>query len=174
MHGGSWPTPRHWANAIRVTTTRSRPAARPRIRCSRSATSGRWRWRFEPRPWTSSSPTIALSGLPTSTTLSKFLAGFKLSVTPSEPATVEVTLQGTTTKATIAAYELTLFSRALVLAAGRRTLTVKPDARLVGKPKKSVKVRLRIVAVDAAGNRRTSDTTITVKPDPKPKKKRKR
>jgi hypothetical protein len=120
-----------------------------------------------------SSPTIALSGVPSSTTLSKFLAGFKLSVTPSEPATVEVTLQGTTTKATIAAYELTLFSRTLVLAAGKRTLAIKPNAKLVGKPPKSVKVRLRIVAVDAAGNRRTSDSTITVKPDPKPKKKRK-
>jgi hypothetical protein len=54
-----------------------------------------------------------------------------------------------------------------------KSFTVKPSAKLLGKPKKSFKATLRIVATDNAGRRTTTRRTITVQPDQPAKKKRK-
>jgi hypothetical protein len=63
-----------------------------------------------------------------------------------------------------AAFNLTLVSRTLGLAAGTRTVRLKPSRKLVGAPHKALKLRVRVVASDAAGNRRTVNKTVTVKP----------
>ena len=62
-------------------------------------------------------------------------------------------------------------SRTLSLAAGARSVTLKPSSKLVGKPKKAFKVLVRTVLTDAARNRRTVDRTIKISA-PKPKRRK--
>ena len=50
-----------------------------------------------------------------------------------------------------AAFNLTLASRTLALGAGVRSVRLKPSRKLVGKPRKAFKLRVRLVASDAAG-----------------------
>lgn len=115
-------------------------------------------------------PTLVLTGVPASLTRAKFLKGFTIKLTPSEPAAFAVTLEGKTSKATLASVRTTLFSKSLKLAAGTQSIKVKPNSKGVGKVRKTRKVTLRVVATDAAGNRRTTSKTIKVKPDPKKKR----
>ncbi len=92
-------------------------------------------------------------------------SGLRVSVTPNESARLEVTLLGTVTRANLrAAFNLTLVSRTLGLAPGTRTVRLKPSRKLVGSRRKAFKLRVQVVASDAAGNRRTATRTITVKP----------
>ena len=101
---------------------------------------------------------------PRTLTLAAFRRGVRVTIRPSEAARLEVALEGTITNARISAFNAALAKRTLGLAAGRRSVTLKPSRRVVGTPsKRSVKVRVRVVATDAAGNRRTATRTITVR-----------
>jgi hypothetical protein len=92
-------------------------------------------------------------------------SGIKVTIAPNEPARLELALLGTVTRANLrASFNLTLASRTLTLGGGARSVRLKPSRKLVGKPRKAFKVRVRVVASDAAGNRRTLTKTITVKP----------
>jgi streptogramin lyase len=116
-------------------------------------------------------PTLTLTGPPARTTQSAFRAGPKVTVTPSEPVTLDVTLAVKPKGATVAAADtLLLFDR--TISASRATaITLKPSVKYLGRPKKAFTAVLRIVATDRAGNRATLTRTIAVAPD---KKKRSR
>jgi hypothetical protein len=111
-------------------------------------------------------PSLRVTGVPGSIARDVLLSrGVKVAVTPSEPAALECVLLGTIGTARLRATDnLTLARRTLPLRAGRRSVTLKPPRALVGRPARTVKVRLRITATDAAGNRRTVSRTIKVKP----------
>ena len=99
-----------------------------------------------------------------------FLKGVAVKVTPSEPASLSAELLGAAAKKSrLAALTRTLAKKSLPLAAGQRTLKLKPKKRLIGRPAKSFKVRLRVKATDAAGNVGTATKTIKVKPPAKKK-----
>lgn len=115
---------------------------------------------------------VTLAGVPRSLTRSRFLKGFRVRVTPDEPAALDVTLTGSTRKATIAALRLLLFERSLPSASGPRTLLVKPARAAVGRSRRTVKVTLRVVATDRGGNRTTLTRTILVRPDPAKRRRR--
>jgi hypothetical protein len=117
-------------------------------------------------------PATTLNGVPASLTRARFLKGFTVTLTPNEAAAFAVTLEGKTKKASLASLKVNLFSKSLPLAAGPRPVTVKPNRKGVGKVSKTVKVTLRVVATDAAGNRATTTKTIKVTPDPKKKPKK--
>ena len=93
-----------------------------------------------------------------------FLKGVAVKVTPSEPAALTGELLGAAKKAKLASFTRTLAKKSLPLAGGQRTLKLKPKKRLVGRPSKAFKVRLRVTATDAAGNAGTATKTIKVKP----------
>lgn len=113
-------------------------------------------------------PTIKLSTVRSSYSLKAFKAGITVRVTTNERAELEATVSSRVTKATAARalagkYNLELIGKTLGFGTGQRTIKLKPKSALVGTPKKSFKVRLKVVATDAAGNDRTTTKTITVK-----------
>jgi hypothetical protein len=115
-------------------------------------------------PKDTTAPTLAVKGRPATMRRSKFLKGFTLTITPSEAATIDVALRATPKKgAFTSSYELGLFAKRLGLAAGARKLKVKPAKKLVGRIRKTTKVRLTLEATDAAGNRSTLNRTIKIK-----------
>jgi Domain of unknown function (DUF4394) len=116
-------------------------------------------------------PTVLLQGVKRKMSFAAFLKGVAVKVTPSEPAALTGELLGTARKSKLASFTRTLAKKSLPLAGGQRTLKLKPKKRLVGRPSKAFKVRLRVTATDAAGNVGTATKTIKVKP---PKKKSKR
>jgi virginiamycin B lyase len=107
---------------------------------------------------------LRVAGVPKQMTLAKFLKGFRMTLTPDEPAGFDVSLTGTTKKATLARAGVALFHKTLGRADGVRTLKVKPLRSAVGKPRKAVKVKLRIVATDRGGNLTVASRTIKVTP----------
>jgi hypothetical protein len=108
-------------------------------------------------------PIIVLTGLKPRVSLAAFRKGTRVRVTSNEAVQLEAALHGTVKSARLAAYELQLATAtAALLTPGARTLTLRPKRRLVGTPRRAVKVRLRITATDAARNRRTLTRTITV------------
>ena len=110
-------------------------------------------------------PSLKLAGVPGSLTTAKFKKGFTVTVTPSEPAALEVSLDGKARAGALAsAFDLQLFGRNLPLAAGTRTVKVKPKAKLVGRVRKKIKVRLLVTGTDAAGNESSASRTIAVRP----------
>jgi hypothetical protein len=115
-------------------------------------------------------PAIALAGVRRRMSFAAFLKGVAVRVTPSEPASLSGELLGAARKTKLASFTRTLARKSLPLAAGRRTLKLKPKKRLVGRPRKAFKVRLRVKATDAAGNVGTATRTIKVRPPAKKKK----
>lgn len=119
-------------------------------------------------------PTIALAGVRAKMSLAAFLKGVSAKVTPSEPASLRGELLGAGRKAKskrgLASFTRVLARASLPLAAGRRTLKLRPKRKRVGRPATAFRVRVRITATDAAGNAATATRTIKVNP---PKKKRK-
>jgi Calx-beta domain len=85
--------------------------------------------------------------------------GVKVSMTPNEPASLKAELLRTVTTA--------LASKSLGRASGRRSVTLKPSAKLFGHPKGTFKLRVVVTATDAAGNVGTTTRTISVKPKAK-------
>ncbi len=119
-------------------------------------------------------PALTVSA-PASLTLDKLLKGLTASATPDESAQITFELLASARTATIAAArDLTLAFKSFPLATGKRSAKLKPTRALLGKPRKAFRLRLRIAAVDAAGNRRTTTKTITVKPTKKKKGRRRR
>jgi Domain of unknown function (DUF4394) len=110
-------------------------------------------------------PTATLTASRSISLAALLKSGIKVTIVPNEPARIELALLGTVTRANLrAAFNLTLASRTLALAGGARSVRLKPSRKLVGKPRKAFKLRVRLIASDAAGNRRTFTKTITVKP----------
>jgi uncharacterized protein DUF4394 len=118
-----------------------------------------------------SAPSVLLQGVKDKMSFAAFLTGVVVKATPGEPAVLAGELLGTSKKSKLASFTRTLAKKSLPLAGGQRTLKLKPKKRLVGRPSKAFKVRLRVTATDAAGNVGTATRTIKVKP---PKKKSKR
>lgn len=114
---------------------------------------------------------VTLARAPRATTLAKLLKGLSIALTPDEPASFDISLTGTTRKATLSSARVLLFETTLGSAAGTRTVKVKPSKSAVGRPRKTFKVALRVVATDRGGNRTTISRTIAVRPG-KPKKRR--
>jgi hypothetical protein len=87
--------------------------------------------------------------------------GISFDVTPDEAASFDIALVGKTKSVTLArAGDATLADATLAQGAGKRTVKLKLTARLKRAfTKKTVKLELRIVAYDAAGNR-----TVVTKP----------
>lgn len=109
-------------------------------------------------------PRVVIARAPKTLTRAAFLRGITIDLTPSEPSTLQAELLGTTTRATLArAGDLTLASRTLPRAAGRRTIRLKPSAKLIAHARRRFTVRLRITATDAAGNRTVLTRTIAVR-----------
>jgi hypothetical protein len=113
-------------------------------------------------PADTTAPTIKVSKLKTKLKLKSFLSGLTASITPSEDASLSITLLASVKKATIArAYNLTLGSKSYGRSGSTRKIKVKPSKKLVGKAKKFT-VRVKIVATDASGNARTVNKTVHV------------
>ena len=108
---------------------------------------------------------VVLAGVPRSLTRSRLLRGFRVTLRPNEPAAFEVALTGTTRRASLASTRVLLLERSLPRAAGARTLTIKPSRAAFGRPRRTVKLTLRIVATDGGGNRTTVTRRIAVRPD---------
>ena len=108
-------------------------------------------------------PTVTVSA-PSRVSLASLLRGIRVTARPNEAARLEITLEGTVANARLSAYNVALAKRTLSLSTGSRSVILKPNRRVVGKPRRSVKVRVRVVATDAAGNRRTATRTVTVRP----------
>ncbi|MGA2009606.1 MAG: kelch repeat-containing protein [Solirubrobacteraceae bacterium] len=124
-----------------------------------------------PAPLVDIAPTLRISGLAAKLTLARFLKGVRFSVTPSKAVALQVSLLATVRQATIASADnLTLADSTLAGSAARRTITLVPARRLVGRPR-AVKVKLVIVATDAAGTRTTITRTLTVTATPARSKK---
>jgi hypothetical protein len=105
-----------------------------------------------------------VTGVPKSETFAAFAKGVKVTVTPGEPASVDAFLEATAKTVTLAkAFNLTLAAGSLPRAAGKRTLTLKPDKKLLGRKARKLKARVRVVVTDAAGNRTVKTATIAVK-----------
>jgi hypothetical protein len=77
--------------------------------------------------------------------------GVKVTAQPNEAARLKFTLERS---------GRTLASRSLGLAAGKRSVTLTPNRREIGR---SFTLRLKVTATDAAGNRATVTRTLTVK-----------
>jgi hypothetical protein len=108
-------------------------------------------------------PTLTVRGLKSKLTLKQLLKGASLTLTPSEPASLDVTMTGAATKATLArAFNLALAHKALPLAAGARKVKLQPSRKLIGTARKFT-VRVVIVATDRAGNARRITKTIAIK-----------
>ena len=95
-------------------------------------------------------PEVTVAKVPRKLGLKSFLKGFSIQVTPDEPAAIDVTLSGTSKKATLAAVPVELFHKSFPTSASKRS-DVKPSKSAVGTPKKAVKVRLRVAATDRGG-----------------------
>jgi hypothetical protein len=108
--------------------------------------------------------------VPRTITLANLKKGLKASANPDEAASLTFELLAKPRSVTIAqAGDLVIAIRSLGAATGNRTATLKPSAKLLGKPKKSFSLRVRITATDAAGNRRSVVRTVKVTV-PKPRK----
>jgi hypothetical protein len=110
-------------------------------------------------------PGITVGGVPTSITYKKLRArGIAVRVTPDEPVAIEAALLATTRRARLSRFNLTLARRSLALAAGARSVKLKPSRRALRRPRRKVKLRVRVIATDAAGNSTRSTTTLRLKP----------
>jgi hypothetical protein len=109
-------------------------------------------------------PRITLGGVPKSLAYAKLLArGIAVRTTPDEAVALEATLLGTARKARLSRFNLALATRRLPLAAGARTVTLEPSRRALRRPRRTVKLRVRVIATDAAGNRTTARRTVRLK-----------
>ena len=110
-------------------------------------------------------PALRLSGPPSRVTQTALRAGPKVTVTPSEPVTLDITLSAKPKTVTVADTDALLLFDRTIRATRATSITAKPATRFLGRPKKAFRATLRIVATDNAGNRTTVSRTITVSPD---------
>ena len=106
---------------------------------------------------------LTITGVRSRVTRAALLKGIVARITPSEPARLEVALLGRARSAGLArAGDVILAERNFAMSAARRSVRLKPSRRLIGSRKRFT-VRLRVIATDAAGNRRTSTRSIRVR-----------
>jgi hypothetical protein len=109
-------------------------------------------------------PRVNLTGVPRKVDVKSLKRGLRVGIRPNEASRLEVALLGSARRATIArSFNLTLASRKLGLSSARRTVRLRPSKRLIGDAQR-FRVQLRVVATDAAGNRRTVTRKIAVRP----------
>jgi len=88
--------------------------------------------------------------------------GLKVRIGANEPITAELLLLAQPRRVTIAKVPMVaLATTTLSRAGGTRTVTLKPSPKVGGKRK--VKMRLQVIAYDAAGNRSAKTVSFTVK-----------
>jgi CSLREA domain-containing protein len=105
---------------------------------------------------------LTVSGIKKTVTRKAFNKGLKVKIGANEPIAAELVLLASPRKVTIASLaNLVLATKSLSRAGGTRTVTLKPSPKVKGKRK--VKVQLRVVAFDAAGNRSAKTVSFTVK-----------
>lgn len=104
---------------------------------------------------------VTLAGLGKSVKRSALNKGLKLKVTSNEPVSVDATLLVSPRVVKIArTYDLTVGTATLARGTGTRSFTLKPRKRITGKRK--VLAQVRIVAIDAGGNRTVVTKAVTV------------
>jgi Domain of unknown function (DUF4394) len=109
-------------------------------------------------------PTIRLRGVPSRVTRARFFNGITARISSGEAVRLEVALLGRARAVRIVRVGDVVFAeRSLRLSAATRRVKLKPRRRLVGRAKRFT-VRLRVLATDAAGNRRTVVRKIRVRP----------
>jgi hypothetical protein len=124
-----------------------------------------------PDPTDSTPPGVNVSGVPGRLSLKRFRRGVRPTATPDEPASL--TFELLTTARSAAArkavqgaaagpFNLTLDRRSFPLAATARTTRLRPPRALLGNPRR-LRARVRVTAIDAAGNRRVVNRTIRVR-----------
>jgi hypothetical protein len=92
-----------------------------------------------------------------------FLKGVSARISGNEPVSLEVTLLGKASSASVARTgDVVLAEKKFALSASARSVKLKPKRSLVGR-RKRFSVRLQVVATDAAGNRSTKTKTIRVR-----------
>ena len=108
-------------------------------------------------------PTIALGRILSRMKLAAFRRGVVVRVRPSEPSAIDLELLGTANRAVVSRLgDVTLASKHLRRAGGRRTMRLRPKPRLLASSRRGFTARLRVTATDAAGNRRVVQRRIRV------------
>jgi hypothetical protein len=115
-----------------------------------------------PTPDTSR-PVIVIGRVPSRTTLARFRRRMTVEVTPNEASVLEFELLGSAKRAVLARRgDVTLAAAKLPLAAGKRTVRLRPKRQLVAASRRGFTARLRVTAIDAAGNRTVAVRRIRV------------
>jgi Domain of unknown function (DUF4394)/Thrombospondin type 3 repeat len=108
-------------------------------------------------------PKITFKKTPNKLTLERFFRGVKSRIRVSEASSLDVVLLASTSSVRAAkAGDLVLAEKHLRRSAKTRSVKLKPKRSLFGRALVPIKVRLRVTATDAAGNRRTKTKTIRV------------
>jgi hypothetical protein len=107
-------------------------------------------------------PVLTVSGIGKTVKRKTFNRGLKVKVGANEPITADLILLAQPRRVTIAKVPLVaLATTTLARGGGTRTVTLKPSTKVRGKRK--VKMQLRVIAYDAAGNRSAKTVSFTVK-----------
>jgi hypothetical protein len=107
-------------------------------------------------------PVLTVSGIGKTVKRKTFNKGLKVKVGANEPITADLILLAQPRKVTIAKVpSVALATTTLSRGGGTRTVTLKPSTKVRGTRK--VKMQLRVIAYDAAGNRSAKTVSFTVK-----------
>ena len=107
-------------------------------------------------------PQLTVSGIGKTVRRRTFNRGLKVRIGANEPITAELLLLAQPRRVTIAKVPMVaLATTTLSRGGGTRTVTLKPSPKVGGKRK--VKMRLQVIAYDAAGNRSAMTVSFTVK-----------
>lgn len=110
------------------------------------------------------SPTVRVRGVPRRLSRRRFLNGISARISSGEAVRLQVALLARARAVRIARVgDVVLAERSRGLSAAARRVRLKPRRRLVGRARRFT-VRLRVIATDAAGNRRTVVRRIRVRP----------
>ncbi len=107
-------------------------------------------------------PQVDVEGAKKKLELAKLLRGLRLTLTPDEAASYEVSLLGSARSVEIKKNEVVLAEKSLALAAGERKLKLKPARKLLKETPDRFKVQLLVEATDGAGNSKTVRKSIKV------------
>jgi hypothetical protein len=107
-------------------------------------------------------PRVTVAGVPRTMSRSRFLRGVRASVNTNEASSLQVTLLASARRAAISrVYGLQLGRKTYATARGTRSVRVRPSRRLVGSARRFT-VRLQVLAIDRAGNRRALNRTVHI------------
>jgi hypothetical protein len=107
-------------------------------------------------------PVLTISGIRKTIKRKTFNKGLKVKIGANEPITADLILLAQPRKVTIAKVpSVALATTTLSRGGGTRTVTLKPSTKVRGK--RRVKMQLRVIAYDAAGNRSAKTVSFTVK-----------